>query len=84
MGPVAGGGVETDIGLVEEHERSILGEYLRELGQAQVCGRQVEGVGLRVEAERGDGAWIADELPHCGLGKLVGGATATPAAREFS
>ena len=71
VGAVAGGGVEADVGLVEEHERAMLGEDLGELGQAQVGGRKVERVGLRVEAERGNGVLIGDELPHRGFGELV-------------
>ena len=72
--PVAGGGVEADVGLVEKNERTILGEDLGELSQAQVRGRQVQRVGFRVEAERGNGVRGADELPHRGFGELVGSA----------
>ena len=74
VGAVAGGGVEADVGFVEKHERTILREDLGELSQAQVRGREVERVGFRVEAEGGDGVWVADELPHPGFGELVGGA----------
>ena len=51
VGAVAGGGVEADVGLVEEYERAVLGEDLGELGQAQVRGRKIQRVGFRVEAE---------------------------------
>lgn len=74
VGAVAGGGVEADVGLVEKNERTILGEDLGELSQAQVRGRQVQRVGFRVEAERGNGVRGADELPHRGFGELVGSA----------
>ena len=74
VGAVAGGGVEADVGFVEKHERTILDEDLGELSQPQVRGRQVERVGVRVEAERSDGVWVTDELPHRGFGELVCGA----------
>ena len=74
VGAVAGGGVESDVGFVEKHERTILDEDLGELSQAQVRGRQVKRVGFRVEAEGRDGVRVADELPHRGFGELVGGA----------
>ena len=74
VGAVARGGVEADVGFVEKHERTILGEDLGELSQAQVGGRQVKRVGFRIETECGDGIRVTDELPHRGLGELVGGA----------
>ena len=54
VGAVAGGGVESDVGFVEKHERPVLSEDLGELSQAQVRGRQVKRVGFRMEAECGD------------------------------
>ena len=74
VGAVTGGGIEADVGLVEKHERAVLREDLGELSQAQVRGRKVEWVGLRVEVECGNGVRVADELSHRGFGELVGGA----------
>ena len=74
VGTVAGGGVEADVGLVEKYERAVLREDLGELGETQVRGGQVEGVGLRIETESGDSIRVANELPHRGFGELVRGA----------